>query len=131
MKVYLLILIFILSYSHHLLAEDKLQVIVFEAWRPKKIAAENTYMNISGDYNLLGESAPGTPTIFLERWPLSLDTMTGGDMSDDLQKKVTRVHVQQSNCSELTLTFFLMIVYWLKEVSPVLKVSKLAVVVIR
>lgn len=106
MRMYLLILIFILSCSPYLLAEDQPSVVVPETWKPKKIATENAYMNITGDYNLLGESAPGTPTIFLERWPLSLDTMTGGDIPDDIQKKVTRVHIEQNNCSELTLTFF-------------------------
>lgn len=102
-KTCLITLLMIFICTQHVLAKEP--VIIPDAWKPHKITDVTGYMNITGDYNLLGEGAPQMPQSFRGR-PFSLDAMTSCDIPYDDRKKVTRVHIDQKDCAELILTFF-------------------------
>lgn len=102
-KTYLMSLLMIVTCTQHVLAKEP--AIIHETWKPHNIADISGYMNITGDYNLLGEGAPQMPLNFRGR-PFSLDAMTSCDIPYDDRKKVTRVHIDQKDCTELIVTFF-------------------------
>jgi hypothetical protein len=99
-----------LSYSQYVLAGEQSSVTVPETWMPKRLLDNNSYMNITGDYELLGEAGPGTPNYLMgqPKWPLYLDTINGIDIRGplDSRKDVTRVHIEQKDCAGLELTFY-------------------------
>jgi hypothetical protein len=105
-----LLSILLLSYSQCVLAGEQTSLIVPETWMPKKILDNNSYMNITGDYELLGEAGSGTPNYLMgqPQWLLYLDTITGIDIRGPLDNRedVTRVHIEQKDCTGLELAFY-------------------------
>jgi hypothetical protein len=108
-KIFIATLILMLSCAQYVLAKEQ-SVVVPEAWNPKKIINDRAYMNITGDYVLLGENAPGTPSFFMgePQWRLYLDLMAGVDIGTphEDRKHVTYVHIQQNDCTGLEFTFY-------------------------
>ena len=106
MKTFLLILALVFICSCHVVAIGPPVLVVPETWKSGKITGKIEETNITGDFELLGESAPESPKIFMERFPFSFDTMVGTDIPNNKKKGITHVHIDQNNCSSLTLSYF-------------------------
>ncbi len=107
MKTCFLALALVLICTCFVVATDSPFLVMPETWKPHVITDNHGCMNITGDFKLLGENAPESPNLFLERFPFSFDTMIGGDLPVAIRKQVTHVHIDQYDCSVLTFSYFI------------------------